>query len=135
MGGCLNLTLSGSLSRSIFSVTASSPTWSRSMKTEDRGSTVALATGFLKDHVKIVLFILFNSTLPLSYLLTDSITSFDSHIGRDALWSGTKLILMWNPLLLRCLSFAFKFSKSASWDKKYNFRAKEEKPISPFSNY
>ena len=96
------------------------------MKTEDRGSTVALATGFLKDHVKIVLFILFNSTLPLSYLITDEITSFDSHIGKDALWSGTKLILMWNPLLLRCLSFAFKFSKSASWDKKYNFRAKEE---------
>ena len=93
------------------------------MKTGDPGSTVAI--GFLKDHIKILLFILLNSTLPLSYLLSNSITSFDSHLGKDALWSGTKFILMWNPLLVRSLSFAFKFSKSKR-DNKYNFRAKEE---------
>ena len=89
------------------------------------GSTVTLPSSFLKNHAKIVPFILLNSTLPLSYFLTDSITSFDPHIGSDALWSGTKFIMMWNPLLVRSLSFAFKFSKSKT-DKKYNFRAKEE---------
>ena len=89
------------------------------------GSTVTLPSSFLKNHAKIVPFILLNSTLPLSYLLSNSITSFDSHLGKDALWSGTKFILMWNPLLVRSMSFAFKFSKSKR-DNKYNFRAKEE---------
>ena len=95
------------------------------MKAKDPGSALALEISLLKDHIKIAFFILFNSILQLSYLLTDSITSFDLHIGKDALWSGTKFIFMWNLLLVRSLSFVFKFYKSKI-NNKYNFRANEE---------
>ena len=95
------------------------------MKAEDPGTALALETRFLKDHIKIALLIVFNSILPLSYLLTDSTTSFDLHIGKVALWSGTKFTFMWNLLLVRSQSFVFKFYKSKI-NNKYNFRANEE---------
>ena len=71
-----------------------------------------LVTNIVKDHVKISLVVIFNSILPLSYLLSDSITSFDFHVDKDPLWSGTEFILMWNPFLVRSLAVILKLVKN-----------------------
>ena len=69
--------------------------------------------GFLKDHIKISLFLCFNSILPLTDVFTDSLTSFELYDNGHVLWSTMTFVLMWNPFIVHLLAFLFKFSRSS----------------------
>ena len=76
--------------------------------------------GFFKDHYKIGLFFLFNSILPFSDVITDSLTSFNHHKSGHVLWARMTFFLMWNPFLAHLLAFLFTLFKS-TWSKNEEF--------------
>ena len=84
---------------------------------------------FLKDHVKISLFLLFNSFLPLTDVFTDSITSFELHHDGHVLWSTMTFFLMWNPFIVHLLAFLFNFSRSKCNSRKQFEALKEFKHL------
>ena len=49
--------------------------------------------GFLKDHIKISLFLCFNSILPLTDVLTDSLTSFELNESGHIFLVNNELLL------------------------------------------
>ena len=87
---------------------------------EDRGSRLSsLSLPFLSSSTRFSRFCIFSLTQSPPATSTSS---------------GTKFMFMWNPLLVRSLSFVFNFSKS-KMNNKYNFRANEEMANLYFLSY
>ena len=76
------------------------------------GFEMAAMARFLQDHVKISLFLIFNSILPLTDVFTDSLTSFDLYSSDQPMWSTITFFLMWNPFIVHLLAFLFNSCKS-----------------------
>ena len=77
---------------------------------------------FLKDHFKISLFLIFNSILPLTDVVTDSFTSYDLFVSGHVLWATITFYLMWNPFIVHLLAFLFNASMSVWYNQKFNLR-------------
>ena len=96
------------------------------MKSSDPGSAATNSTaGFLKDYIKISLFLLFNSFLPLTDVFTDSLTSYELHSHEHYLWATMTFFLMWNPFIVHLVAFLFNFCRS-KYDSKVKFETKQE---------
>ena len=89
---------------------------------------------FLKDHFKISLFLIFNSILPLTDVVTDSFTSYDLFVSGHVLWATITFYLMWNPFIVHLLAFLFNASMSVIYCQTFELR-KELKHLMFFFPY
>ena len=102
----------------VATLSINTPSNSTAMSGCDLSTLKTRIFAFLGDHVKISLFLIFNSILPLTDVFTDSFTSYDLYTSGHVLWAILTFSLMWNPFIIHLAAFVFYFFKHKFITKK-----------------